>query len=234
MTGLELPLVLSVPHGGLSVPAEAEAWWSLSEADLVADSDVGAVEIYQPLEGTVEAFLTTDIARAAVDMNRAEEDIRKDGVVKTHTCWDVPIYASPLPEEVGRSLIELYHRPYHQRLDALAAGKLLGVDCHTMAEYGPPVGPDPGRQRPWVCLGDGDGVCPDSWVNLLAECFSESFGSEVAVNEPFRGGYTVRRWPGGVPWVLLELSRGAWASKEEKGRWVLRALRRFCELVGDG
>jgi hypothetical protein len=52
------------------------------------DSDEGAAEVYFDLEKVVEAFCTSGIARAIVDMNRAADDFRKDGVIKTHTCYE--------------------------------------------------------------------------------------------------------------------------------------------------
>ena len=141
---MRLPLLLSVPHAGLSVPPEAQPNCILTPKEIEADGDVGAAEIYD-LESDVTAFLTTDIARAIVDLNRAEDDRQKDGVVKTHTCWDVPVY-DPFPsEQIIEALLEGYYRPYHARLRELATtGVRLGVDCHTMAAEGPPVGPDPG------------------------------------------------------------------------------------------
>ncbi|MBL7144710.1 MAG: hypothetical protein ISS76_10795 [Phycisphaerae bacterium] len=38
------------------------------------------------------AYITTDIARAIVDMNRAEHDRGQDGIVKTHTCYNAREY----------------------------------------------------------------------------------------------------------------------------------------------
>ena len=49
-------------------------------------SSLPAAAIYCPLEQYVGAFVTIDIARAIVDLNQAEDDFRKDGVIKTHTC----------------------------------------------------------------------------------------------------------------------------------------------------
>jgi N-formylglutamate amidohydrolase len=46
----------------------------------VADGDEGAAEIYDLKDHAAE-FVTTDIARAIVDLNRAEDDRRPDGVV---------------------------------------------------------------------------------------------------------------------------------------------------------
>ncbi len=184
-----LPLLISVPHAGLSVPSELERLNLLLPREIAEDGDEGAREIYQVLKSEVTHFLSSDIARAFVDLNRAEDDIRKDGVVKTHTCWDVPIYGEPLGPDVVETLLRRYHRPYHQRLSELAGQQvILGVDCHTMAAFGPPVGPDPGSERPQVCLGNADGTCPADWMENMRVWFQAHVPGEVSVNEPFSGG----------------------------------------------
>ena len=88
---MKLPLLVSVPHAGIRVPEEAEPYCILTSEQIVEDGDVGAAEIYT-LEPEVEAYVTTQIARAIVDLNRAEDDRRADGVVKTHTCWNIQFY----------------------------------------------------------------------------------------------------------------------------------------------
>ena len=83
---MSLPLLLSVPHAGVEVPAEAEAHCILTPAQIAADGDEGAAEIYA-LADKVEGHITTHVARAIVDLNRAPDDFGPDGVVKTRTCW---------------------------------------------------------------------------------------------------------------------------------------------------
>ena len=229
----KLPLLISVPHAGLRVPPEVADLNRLTQREVAEDGDLGAREIYGVLEAEVEYFVTTDIGRAFVDLNRAEDDIRKDGVVKTHTCWDVPIYAEPLTPALIETLLENYHRPYHRRLTALAARNMvLGVDCHTMAAQGPPVGPDPGVERPQVCLGNADGTCPQEWLEGLQNCLQKQFPGDVTLNSPFSGGY-ITRWHGReMPWVQMELSRGPFAGNGEKGRRVLAALSEWFQGVG--
>ena len=105
-----------------------------------------------------------------------------------------------------------------------------GVDLHTMAAEGPPIGPDPGVERPWVCLSDGDGTtCPKEWTELLRDCFVETFGRHVNVNDPFKGGFVTRSHAVELPWIQIELSRGPHMSNEEKQTAVLKALTRWCE-----
>jgi N-formylglutamate deformylase len=232
---VKLPLLLSVPHAGIRVPPEAEPYCILQEADIIADGDEGAAEIFWPLEDQVEDFITTDVARAIVDLNRAEDDFRKDGVIKTHTCWDVPVYREPPPADVAEALLARYHRPYHRRLDEMAreGNAILAVDCHTMAAIGPPVGPDTGQERPAVCLGNVGGTSlPKAWSEGLLQCFREAFAPHtVTLNEPFSGGYITRSHASEMPWLQLELSRGPYMSNGEKTRCVLAALRAWCAQV---
>ncbi|MBL6974300.1 MAG: N-formylglutamate amidohydrolase, partial [Deltaproteobacteria bacterium] len=166
-----LPLLVSVPHAGTRIPEEVRELCMLTDYQVCRDGDEGASEIFA-FRDTVEAWITSSVARAVVDLNRAEDDRDMDGVVKTHTCWDVPIYSAVLGDDLVEVLLQRYHRPYHRRLSRLADQAVrLGVDCHTMAAVAPPVAPEPGWDRPEVCLSNGEGTCPDQWVESLAECF---------------------------------------------------------------
>ncbi|MFC1822637.1 N-formylglutamate amidohydrolase [Thermodesulfobacteriota bacterium] len=222
---MRLPILLSVPHAGVKIPSEVEDICMLSEEDVIKDGDEGAAEIYLPLKSSVAAMVTTDIARAIVDMNRGEDDRRKDGIIKTHTCWDVPIYKEPPSEKTVQSLIEQYHHPYHRELTQLSAEVKLGIDCHTMAAKGPPVGPDPGVERPHICLSNAAGTCPAEWIASLAACLEKAFKTKVSINHPFKGGYIIRSHAKELPWIQLEFSRADFASNEEKNRQMYEALK---------
>lgn len=229
---MTLPFLLSVPHAGLRVPPEAEPFCKLKVQEIVEDGDEGAAEIYD-LASEVEALVTTDIARAIVDLNRAEDDRRRDGVVKTHTCWNVPVYSEPPSGSLIKALLENHYYPYHERLGDLGrvGSSRLGIDCHTMAAKGPPVGPDPGKERPWICLSNADGTCPQRWVEVLKACFEELVDGPVRVNDPFRGGYITNRHSTEMPWLQLEMSRGPFMSNGEKRQIVLDAFARWAEVM---
>lgn len=227
-----LPVLLSVPHAGFRVPDQVAPLCILSPEEIARDGDEQAAEIYA-LEPEVAGFVTTDVARAIVDMNRAEDDRRKDGVVKTHTCWDVPVYREAPSDAVIESLLERYHRPYHRQLSRRADGRVrIGIDCHTMAAAGPPVGPDPGVVRPHVCLSHGDGTCPGEWMESLFRCFVAEFGPNVRINDPFRGGYIIRTHAAEMPWLQIELSRAPFLPPTGKRERVLRALTAWVEEAG--
>ena len=130
---MTLPLLVSVPHAGLRVPAEVEPLCALTPAEVADDGDGGADEIYA-FEKEVGAFVTTDVARAIVDMNRARDNRKADGVVKTHTCWDVEVWKRPL------SGAEIRDRGPPRRLP-----RAIPPATDRVGD-GPPVGP--GRRLP--------------------------------------------------------------------------------------
>jgi formiminoglutamase len=225
---MTLPVLVSVPHAGLAVPPEVEQLNLLTTAQIAEDGDEGAARLYD-LGREVQAFVTTEIARAFVDMNRAPDDFRMDGVVKTHTCWDVPVYERPLDDEMIEALLGRYYRPYHRQLSARAGENVrVGLDCHTMAAVGPPVGPDPGVERPAICISNGDGTCPREWLGELALCLGRSFGEGIAVNHPFTGGFIIRHHASELPWIQLEFSRAPFLSLLEKRLRLLAALDMWC------
>ena len=223
-----LPLLLSVPHAGLVVPGTVQDLCLLSEREIIEDGDEGAAEIYLPLEDKAFALVTTTVARAIVDMNRAEDDRGKDGVVKTHTCWGVKIYRESPTEAIITEFMEIFYRPYHASLTQHATHVQCGIDCHTMAAQGPPVGPDTGMERPAVCISNANFTCPKAWITSLAECFKKVFEKDVSINQPFKGGYIVRSHAKELPWIQLELSRAPFFSNEEKSFRMLEALKKWC------
>jgi hypothetical protein len=123
---MKLPLLISVPHAGKHVPYEVKNICILSKEDILADSDEGASAIYYTLEEHCEAFITSDIARALIDLNRPSHDIGGDGVIKSHTCWNVPVYRDfpdPATKPSGWALTAIPCQPVGRRLDPTPARK---------------------------------------------------------------------------------------------------------------
>jgi formiminoglutamase len=226
---MPLPVMLSVPHSGLHVPDEAAPYCVLSPQQIAKDGDEGAAQIYD-LSDEVARFVDTDVARAIVDLNRAEDDRRADGVIKTHTCWNELVYDPFPPGDAIARLLDRYYHTYHAQLESEFTDDIrLGIDCHTMAAVGPPIGPGPGQRRPMVCLGDAHGkTLPAGWTQRLAECFRQSFDGDVTVNQPFSGGYITRTHGRKRPWIQLELTRDKTMPHRQKREAVLEALTHFC------
>ena len=227
----KLPIAVSNPHAGPYVPSIVREFCRLTPEEIAAAGDEGAARIYTPLRNVVECYTSTPVSRAIIDMNRAPKDFNQDGVIKTHTCADVEIYQRKLTEAVQDELLDTEYHPYHERLtDCSTWGLKLGVDCHTMAAKGTPKDPDPGSERPHVCLSDlGGKSLPKGWMNKLVQAFGDAFQCTIAVNTPFPGGYIVQRHHKDMPWFQLQLSRAPFLPDEEKSRCVIQALHHFCQ-----
>lgn len=231
---MKLPFLVSVPHAGRNIPSEVKDICILTKDQIYADSDVGAAEIYYALEKSVEAFITSDIARAIVDLNRAPDDFRKDGIIKTHTCYDVPVYRDFPSRKLIEKLLTNYYHPYHQKLKKLVEKEtiMVGIDCHTMAATGPPVGPDTGKSRPLVCLSNAEVTCPDEWLLSLADCFQKIYPREqITINKPFKGGYIIRSHSAKRPWLQIEISRTHSIPNEDKKDGVIEALNAWGKMI---
>jgi N-formylglutamate amidohydrolase len=230
---MKLPLFISVPHAGTQVPPELKDLSVLRMEDMLADYDAEADSIYSFLQEHAAGFCTTDIARSLIDLNRSPKDIGGNGVIKDHTCWNVPVFRTFPDAKLIRHLLARYYFPYHEKLSAGAGtGTIqLGIDCHTMSTIGPPLGPDPGRERPLICLSNAGTTCPEKWINSLARCFTEVFKEKAAINTPFRGGYISRKHAAEMPWLQLEISQTEAYPSEVKRNYVLEGLQRFCHTV---
>lgn len=213
-----LPVFLSIPHGGTQQPPELAGRVCLSKKEMFDDSDAFTREIYD-LGSEVVQVVSSEIARAFIDMNRAPDDRppdNPDGVVKSATCYGHRIYregAEP-DDELVAELLERYYCPYHRALGLAATDTRvkLALDCHSMATEAPLIAPDRGGKRPLFCLSNADGLtCPNGLLEDMRCVFAEAFDCEltdVRLNQPFKGGYITRsRGRGEVPWVQVEMNR---------------------------
>ena len=252
-----LPFLISIPHGGETVPPCVRDRVALTRADILEDGDAFTQQIYD-FAGHVQAVVQADTARAVIDLNRNVTEMppdHPDGVLKTVTCYEKPVYREgrfPHAELIDRLVAEHY-RPYHERLRVAAEdpGLVLGLDCHSMAEYAPPIAARAARGRPLVCLGNVRGAsCPTPMTETLAACFQEVFGlpeDQVTLNEPFSGGFITRTHGNNpIPWIQLEINRSLYLRPPwfDASRWaisndrltelsasILRVLRTFHDMI---
>jgi len=101
---------------------------------------------------------------------------------------------------------------HHQLKNETTKEYKLGLDCHSMLAFSPPIDKNPGQPRPLINLGNLDGTaCPDAWIELLAESFHIVFKipqDAITINEPFKGGYITQRWANHpLPWIQIEMNR---------------------------
>jgi formiminoglutamase len=178
-----LPLILSLPHGGLAVPPEMHGRILIDEIAIRNDCDLCADELYDfahpGLASGVLATVSMSIARVFIDANRRPDDLdNPDGPVKSQTSYGAPIYAEPPTRAEQQHLLARHWQPYHDRLAGAVAqqqgrAKLL-LDCHNMAQHSPSAYAHAGAARPFICLanlGDGDGrpTAERGWTSCSPE-----------------------------------------------------------------
>jgi formiminoglutamase len=196
----------------------------LSPHDQFDDSDACTKEIYD-LGDRVAAVVAADIARAFVDLNRAPDDRppqNPDGVVKSTTCFGVPVYRAHdgIPRALADDLLAAYYHHYHETLRSLSTRSeiVLGLDCHSMLAVAPTIAPDRDAPRPLFCLGnDHDRACSRDLLKRLAASIADAFEialGEIGLNVPFAGGYITRTYGGDpIPWIQVEMNR-SWYLRE--------------------
>jgi N-formylglutamate deformylase len=232
------PFLVSVPHGGVSVPPEVRGRILLSEKELRYYCDPATREIFN-FRRRVAVFIDTPVSRMAVDLNRPPLPLPPkdpDGIIKVRTIDGKEVYREgQFPDmDLVHRLLLTYYFPFHQRVDELidCHDVKVAFDCHSMLPFGSCGQSDAGKPRPLICLGNnGDrhgrarkgsvATCPEAWIGALAEAFQDEFSlsREVAINNPFSGGFisNAHFWRKGVPWVQVEVNRSLYEDSESPG-----------------
>ena len=221
-----MPVLLSVPHSGRDYPDWLVAMASGGRKSLAALEDPLVDRLAWRAVGCGAAAVTALAPRAAVDCNRAEDDIDPAvvaggrpgrisarargglGIVPGRTqdhghLWRRPIGSAQLEERLDQA-----HRPYHhaieRQLDDLLArfGCALLLDCHSM--------PPPAPGIPPVVFGDCHGRSAAAWLSAEAVRVARAAGFDAGLNDPFAGGHITERHGApmrGVHALQLELDR---------------------------
>lgn len=222
----KLPILLSIPHGGTKKPPEILENLCITERDQFDDSDPYVIEIFS-LKDRVEQVITSDIARAFVDLNRSMQDLppkNPDGLIKSMTCYQKPIYKKghEPDDSLRKILIEKYHKPYHRKIQKSISELDLQIclDCHSMATEAPSISPD-GKmnKRPTFCISNQDGkTSSKEMLESLAVSLCKSFSidkNEIKFNDPFKGGYITKTYGNNpVPWIQIEMNRNLYLSEK--------------------
>lgn len=204
-----LPVLLSVPHSGRDYPdwLVESASGGRSALTTLEDPLVDRL-VWRALKLGCGAVIA-QTPRAAVDCNRAEDDIDPSvvdgarggrvtarargglGIVPSRThqhgyLWRRPISPVQLDQRLDQA-----HRPYHGAIGELLGllverfGCALLLDCHSM--------PPPPAQTPPIVIGDCRGRTAAGWVSAEAMRVAQGSGFGAALNDPFAGGHVIER-----------------------------------------
>jgi N-formylglutamate deformylase len=196
------PLVLSIPHAGIDIPAEIETglvspWLARKDADWWVDR---LYEFAATLDATI---IHTSISRTVIDVNRDPSGASLyPGQTTTELCPTTtfdgePLYrggAAPAAEEIDRRRTRCFD-PYHdtisaelKRLRAMHAQVVL-YDCHSIRSSIPRLFDG---LLPHVNIGTNGGAscAPELTAAVEAACDATSFSR--VTNGRFRGGFITR------------------------------------------
>jgi N-formylglutamate deformylase len=233
-----LPILISTPHCSAHVPH-----WMLARMLQTGESEAGLrrrlLREGDPFTDAIfhvpeaEIIINAPASRFVADLNRERAEGGENGVIKLTDFERRPFFPTGYalsPEEREQRLIQ-YYDPYHAAMErALRGGRIrFFLDGHSMTAYGPAIGPDQGKPRPALCIGnfgdaDGDPVagpvsCPpplargirDKLAELLKGPLADSGLPEgPALNRPFDGGHILRKYsaaPFSIPGAMIEVNR---------------------------
>jgi len=223
-----LPILITIPHGGITVPEELTVNKIVSKFDIFFESDTCANELFN-FKNHVIAKIDTEISRLFIDLDRNMLHvfpISQDGVIKNETLHGKPIYKKTVyPDKIAiPNILNRYYQPFHRGIKKyISKGEIkLIIDCHTMMPVGPSNSPDAGMPRPLILVeniiekdGEKKFSCPPELAKSFMENLKKSFTKEEAtvagkfyLNKPLSKGYLINKYgQSEIPMLRLSISR---------------------------
>ena len=253
--GPEIPVVVEVPHAGLSIDPLAMATLDAPARSVGMDADLYVDQLYVDAPRLGAHLLLAQMSRYVVDLNRGEHDIDGQavagasssnfphGLIWRRTTEGRPALTAPLTRgEFERRLDEIY-RPYHRALQALLDEKrarfgfVILLAAHSMPSSGRAGHRDTGNERAAIVPGSRGRTSAHPEVIDCPDRLAQARGWSVTHDEPYRGGFTTAHY--GQPQrhqhaVQVELNRNLYMDEItlEPRRGAFEQTRQYCvELV---
>ena len=227
------PLIISMPHSGLELPADLSERMT-SVARSLKDTDWHIPRLYDFVKELDVTVVKANYSRYVVDLNRpASGESLYPGQATTGTCplisfQDEPLYLQgqefDLAELPGR--IEAYWQPYHDRLAAeierikTLHGFCMLYDAHSIRSHVPRLFDG---ELPTLNLGTARGEsCDYRLGEKLQDILAEQDHFEWVANGRFVGGYITRNYgrpEQGVHAVQMELAQSAYMIEDDSNAY---------------
>lgn len=247
----ETAVVVEIPHAGLAVDALAVASLAAPVRSLGMDADLYVDELYAHAPGVGATVLLADHSRYVCDLNRSELDVdplaasggtaqrAPHGLIWRDTTEGQRALFQPLPRAELERRLNIYYRPYHQRLSALLAEKrakfgfVILLAGHSMPSRGRQGHADSGRDRADIVPGSRGRTTACAAVIDTPESVARAHGWSVMHDIPYRGGFTTGHY--GRPEIhqhalQVELSRRLYMNEMtlEKRAGGFEQTRDYC------
>ncbi|MFM5886396.1 MAG: N-formylglutamate amidohydrolase [Novosphingobium sp.] len=233
-----VPVLIAVPHAGRAYPAELTARMRHPRAAALRLEDRYADLLGREVaRRTGAALLVANAPRAMIDLNRADDDVDWDmlvrgspdrgarpiglrarsglGLIPRRIHGLGEIWKQRLTEEELAGRIAAIHTPYHTALAGELArlrkrwGAALLIDLHSM----PPLGLRGPRPPSVFVVGDRFGVSCHGTLVAAAFGYFNEVRREAGHNRPYAGGYVLERHAApddGVHGLQIEVDRSCY------------------------
>lgn len=223
-----VPLLISMPHGGLKLTPAVEAGL-VPAAQSLPDTDWHIPRLYQFAEAMGASVLSAEYSRFVIDLNRPSDDKplyagATTGLFPSILFEGEPLFKdgqAPSAEERASYLQKIwgpYHRTLEEELERLRSefGYALLWDAHSIRAQVPHLFDG---QLPDFNLGTFNGAScdPELAAQLEAVCASNTHFSHV-LNGRFKGGHITRQYGDpsrNIHAVQLELVQRAYMEEFE-------------------
>jgi N-formylglutamate amidohydrolase len=224
----EAPVVVEVPHAGLSIDPVALANLIAPARSIARDADLHVDALWQDAPAEGATLLVARASRFVVDLNRSEADFDADavegggrtpwprGVVWRLTTDGEPMLAQRLSRDEYERRLNLIYRPYHAKLSEILARKrarfgfAILLCAHSMPTEGRRGSTDLTGVRGDLVPGTrGRTTAAGSLIDAV-EAHGRAFGWTVVHDHPYRGGFSTAHY--GMPErsvhaIQLEIAR---------------------------
>ncbi|MCS6899258.1 MAG: N-formylglutamate amidohydrolase [Myxococcales bacterium] len=226
--GVELPVVVEVPHAGLLVDAICLSTLLVSARALARDADLFVDELVPEVTEVGATVLIARTSRYFIDLNRRDDEVDRHAVegglgheaphgLIWHRATDGErALAAPLPRCELERRLDLIYRPYHATLQRLLDekrkrfGHVILVCAHSMPSHGLSFTTGKEVARADVVPGTRGKTSAAAPVIETVDRFARAFGFTVKHDDPYRGGYSTQHYGAparGVHAVQIEVAR---------------------------
>lgn len=235
------PVLVTIPHSGEKIPAEAAWLKGLSEEHVMCDVDRFVDRLYMPtIKKLTLRHVVTDWHRYVVDLNRLPEDVDADSVVGSKnpsgsftsglhwvkTTTGLPLMKQPISQALHDQLVKDYFKPFHesaekhyQAMREEGAKVTYHLDLHSMPSFGTSAHRDPGETRAEIVVSDFNGKsCSLEFKDLVIRAYKDQ-GFQVAYNWPYIGGRVTQTYghpQKGQHAIQVELRRNLYMNEDTK------------------
>lgn len=231
------PVLVEVPHSGLQVPPDVEAEIEATPLAVLRDSDIYVDQLYERAPGQGATLLVSRVSRYVVDLNRGPGEVDSAavprhpkarhiparGVVWRARTDGTPLLRAPLTIDQFAKRIELYYKPYHQKLREVAArmreehGHVVILAAHSMPSTGRRVFGGREVRRADIVPGTRGRSTADGRIIDLVDAHFRGAGLSVKHDDPYRGGWTTSSYGApkrGQHAIQIELNRALYVNEE--------------------